>query len=241
MKIADILRICADDDYEDKSCVEFIVEALHIPADNWDSHITLLLQRMQVISNLTETERKTRDILITCLDKFQRCLRQLHVVTAEDFMNFLQRDKLQTDSLELLLTNLECILVQESVDIQNIAASLVPKENPTYLLGYTSITSKDIITVPAGIVTTSGCVTSEVNMGSKGKTCDWIFSSVTSNLDEDLLAGRGCKNTTLKPRNKLYPVFTRISRNNINGLRKLIPNYDDTCIPTLKCIVVPLF
>lgn len=240
MKIVDILHACAEDDYKSQSCIEFIVDAFHIPTDNWDSHITILLQRMQVINDLTNDDKKIRDMLITCLDKFQRCLRQLHVFSAEEFRNFLQRSELKTNSFAILLKNLEYLLVKESADIQSIAASLAGSIHPSYLLGYTSITSRDIFSVPAGIKAASGCITPEVNVGIKNRFGNWIFSLVTSNLNEDILAGKDCKHTTMKPRNRLYPIFTRISSDNMNNLRKLIPNYDDTCIPALKCTVVPL-
>lgn len=240
MKIADILECCLTDNFSNNSCAGFITKELMIPADNWDSHITNLLQRFQKLTGVDSRLNNTYDMLVTYLDKLQRSLRISKVNTVEQFNDFFEREELQAETLEQLLYNLDIVLAMESPDIKGIADALAENEQPVFLLGYTRVTPREFHAVPALVRLNKECIIPEVNAISTASKTDWIFSNVTSNLDEDIALHKKVSNTSMKPRNRLYPVFTRIPQANLARLYSLIPNINKTHISTLKCDIIPI-
>lgn len=241
MKISQILTHCANNSYDGLSCAAFLNRELRVPQDKWDSHITRLLPQLQNLPDVSIELKDAHRLLIDYLEKVQKALRACRTTTAQEFISFFSKECMQTQTLEQLVKSIHTILEMQSPDIAGICNVLNQETPVTYMLPYTDIQSCKLLEVPACINVNGSLAIPDINARLPETGAKWIFSSVTSNLDEDRLARRNQKNTTMTSRKKLYPVFTQIGADKLDKLRDIIPNYDETCIASLKCEIVSVF
>lgn len=235
--------------FTEDTCLEFMDSVWGLCRDNCEMRLTKLLGGFQNLYKrpLSVDMQGFCDNICKFLENFIKLIRARGIETETQCKELISSPDFNTRDINELITAVLGQVSLNSPDIKCIADALVIKEQDAerYVLGYSKVTSSDVITVPGILVIGSGSSqeTRDVPYNVRGisATDTWFVSAVTSNLDEDRLERRNQKKTTMNSRKRLYPIYARVPVENIPRLKELLPDCGKTCIPDLECEIRAAF
>lgn len=236
-------------DFDGMSCIQFMDSVWGLCKDNCESRLTRLLGGFQGLykQDLSISTKSGLDRICNFLEQFTKVVRALGITSAEECRELISSPDLAVDDIDELIENVMLKLKMNTPDIKCITDALVSKESSAeqYVVGYSKITSSDLLVVPGMLIIGSGehreVRAVPVNVRSFSSKDTWFVSTVTSNMDEDRLERRNQKKTTMASRKRLYPIYARVTEDNLPRLKQLLPDCGKTCIPDLECEIRAAF
>lgn len=246
---------CASGKYEEPyELFSSMITTFKIPAEDSFNYISRLSSSLSKITNLPKEHEETVESLLACFNHLKAAMHAYKVRTPKDFRNFCETIKTvcdeiteglsssnppmwieslwDTNTLEKTLAAIKYMERFFREDISAVRDVFITSTEPAYLLPYISIIDTGLTIVPGKY---NDMKTNIIPSATKSS---WSFSAVTSNTNEDILAGKSIKKTTMNSRKRLYNVFTTVPEDNLSRLKEIIPTLGTTCIPSLTYKVV---
>ncbi len=242
---------CASEKYEEPYALFIsMITTFKIPAVDSFNYISRLISGLSKMTGLSEDYQVTAETLLACFNHLKGALHAFKVKNEEDFAEFCKTIRTcceeitkglsssnppgwveylwNTSTLEKTLAALNHVETLCRDDVSAIRDVFTSSTQSAYLLPCTCITDSGITVIPGKYNDL------KTNIIPSNMKTPWSFSAVTSNINEDILAGNNTKKTTMNSRKRLYTVFTTVPESSFVELRKMIPNLGATCIPSLN-------